>query len=127
MRKSPKASRGQLGPAGVQRAVGQPIAVSARRQCGQRIDAGQLNYTPSGCHHDSYITDRQAMNTPAFFALIACWILWVAPFLIHKVRESKRPAQLTVTASRWGIAIQTVAYFVAWYGKPSSRPLGEIG
>jgi len=64
------------------------------------------------------------MNTPAFFALIACWILWVAPFLIHKVRESKRPAQLTVTASRWGIAIQTVAYFVAWYGKPSSRPLG---
>jgi protein-S-isoprenylcysteine O-methyltransferase Ste14 len=54
--------------------------------------------------------------------LIAVWLLWAWPFLAYKLRAPKRKAQITVSASRWGIGIQIVAFFLAWSGGWQSRP-----
>ena len=62
------------------------------------------------------------MYTAARIALVACWILWAYPFLVYKARTPKRPAEVTVTASRWGIALQMLGYFIAWFHLPAARP-----
>jgi protein-S-isoprenylcysteine O-methyltransferase Ste14 len=60
------------------------------------------------------------MDRAALFALIACWVLWIWPFLAHKARERKRQAEITVQSANIGIAFQLVAYFFAWL--PGSAP-----
>jgi protein-S-isoprenylcysteine O-methyltransferase Ste14 len=57
-----------------------------------------------------------------WIVLLAAWVLWGLPFLIHRAREKKRPAQVTVTSSNWGIGLQMVGYFLAWASGPRPKP-----
>jgi protein-S-isoprenylcysteine O-methyltransferase Ste14 len=62
------------------------------------------------------------MDKISVIVLVACWAVWAWPFLAFKARAPRRPAQVTVTASRWGIGLQMAAYAFAWYGGPVARP-----
>src|SRR6478672_10846737 len=58
----------------------------------------------------------------AQIVLIICWVLWAWPFFAYKARTPKRPAQVTVTSSRWGIALQMIGFFLAWIRLSAPRP-----
>ena len=55
-------------------------------------------------------------------ALIVCWVLWAWPFLVYKARTPKRPADITVKASAWGIGLQMVGFFLAWLSFDAAKP-----
>src|SRR5262245_8366362 len=61
-------------------------------------------------------------RTVTALALYACWIVWIFPFVAYKLRAPKREAAVTVKESRWGIGLQMVAFFCAWFAAPGPRP-----
>jgi protein-S-isoprenylcysteine O-methyltransferase Ste14 len=62
------------------------------------------------------------MDRTALIALVACWVLWVWPFLAFKARAPKREAEVTVGSSRWGVIVQMIGYFLAWLGPNAPKP-----
>ena len=62
------------------------------------------------------------LDSAVELALVACWVLWAWPFLVYKARTPKRPAEVTVKTSRWGIGLQMVGFFLAWLHFPGPRP-----
>ncbi len=62
------------------------------------------------------------MDRIALIALIACWIVWLWPFLAYKARAPQRPADVTIRASNWGVGLQLVAYFFAGFTGPQPYP-----
>jgi protein-S-isoprenylcysteine O-methyltransferase Ste14 len=65
------------------------------------------------------------MDGIAQIGLVVCWILWAWPFLAYKARTPKRPADVTVKASRWGIGLQMVGYFCVFFVRPGSVPVSR--
>lgn len=55
-----------------------------------------------------------ALDLAAFIELLACWILWVVPFFLLRRKQPKNREAVTVPASKWGIAVQAVGFFLAW-------------
>src|ERR1051325_6741901 len=119
MRRSPKGSRVSF------------AALASRVLLGRRPG---LPNTPSAGIPASFIASRLVaiktvivritveMYRAVQFALVVCWVVWAWPFMAYKARTPKRPAEVTVNASRWGIGLQMVGFFLAWLRIPGFTP-----
>jgi protein-S-isoprenylcysteine O-methyltransferase Ste14 len=50
----------------------------------------------------------------AFAEVVACWILWSAPFFRSARRGGSQKPVVTAPAARWGIVLQSVSYALVW-------------
>ncbi len=50
--------------------------------------------------------------------LIALWLAWLLPFAVRQ-RGGGQKASVTAPAARWGMFIQGLAFFIAWFHAPS--------
>jgi protein-S-isoprenylcysteine O-methyltransferase Ste14 len=58
--------------------------------------------------------------------LAACWVAWVYPFLFRARRVPGRRAAATDRRSMWGLALETAAVLIAWFGPPAEPGAGRI-
>jgi protein-S-isoprenylcysteine O-methyltransferase Ste14 len=58
--------------------------------------------------------------------LIACWLVWVYPFIRQRNAGPKRESVVMAPASRWGIALESVAYGLVWFYLPPATLPGPI-
>jgi len=103
---------------GVERGIGQPSRTSER---GQRRNSGESKNVPVAIK-TVIVRITMEMYRAVQIALVVCWVVWAWPFMAYKARTPKRPAEVTVNASRWGIGLQMVGFFLAWLRIPGFTP-----
>jgi len=47
--------------------------------------------------------------------LIACWLLWVYPFMRQRGSGPKRESVVMAPAARWGIILESISYGLVWF------------
>jgi protein-S-isoprenylcysteine O-methyltransferase Ste14 len=62
------------------------------------------------------------LDLAALIELLACWLLWVYPFFRRSRQPQEQRSSVTAPASRWGIWIQAVAFFLVWLRTVRSQP-----
>jgi protein-S-isoprenylcysteine O-methyltransferase Ste14 len=62
------------------------------------------------------------LHVAALDELIGCWILWVYPLVSRARKQRHKESVVTAPVARWGLWIQTIAYFVAWLRIVRSHP-----
>ena len=67
-----------------------------------------------------------ALDVAAFGWLLLCWLLWAIPFFIRTRKQPKDRKAVTAPASKWGVAVQAVAFFLAWLRIVRSNPPGML-
>ena len=50
----------------------------------------------------------------AFAEVVACWILWLAPFFRTARRGKSQKPVVTARAARWGMVLQSAGYALVW-------------
>ena len=61
------------------------------------------------------------MRSIAQIEVVVCWLLWFYPFVRRARRQAQRTPEVTVSAGRWGILLQMLAMFLAWFYVPGPR------
>jgi len=62
----------------------------------------------------------------AYIELLVCWAVWWYPFLFRAQRVKGRKAAITARVAMWGLALECIAYFVAWFRVPSEMSAARI-
>lgn len=62
------------------------------------------------------------MHWLSLAVLIACWILWAAPFLLKRARGPGPEAVETAPVSRWGMILEAIGFAVAWRSRMGWAP-----
>ncbi|MBZ5611830.1 MAG: isoprenylcysteine carboxylmethyltransferase family protein [Acidobacteriia bacterium] len=66
------------------------------------------------------------LDLAAFVELLACWILWGLPFFFRSRKQPKDREAVTAPAAKWGIGVQAIAFFLAWFRIVRSNPPGLL-
>jgi protein-S-isoprenylcysteine O-methyltransferase Ste14 len=53
-------------------------------------------------------------------ALILFWALWLYPFAHHRFSGPKRKSNVTAPGGKWGLVLQTIGIFFAWFRMPNT-------
>ena len=75
------------------------------------------------------LSDMSLLHVIALGELVGCWILWTIAFIKPRKQAAGQQAVVKAPASKWGIALQTAGFFLAWaYGRPMGlqKPAGSI-
>src|ERR1700694_5740737 len=63
------------------------------------------------------------LHIAALVDLIVCWMLWVIPLISRARKQRHRASVETAPGGKWGVWVQTTAYFVAFLRIVRSHPL----
>jgi protein-S-isoprenylcysteine O-methyltransferase Ste14 len=62
------------------------------------------------------------LHIAALVDLIVCWILWAYPLVSRARKQRHRESVVTAPVGKWGVWVQTMAYFVACLRIVRSHP-----
>jgi protein-S-isoprenylcysteine O-methyltransferase Ste14 len=62
------------------------------------------------------------LNIVALVWLMMCWLLWLAPFILHRAKQAPQQAVTVAPRARWGLGLQIIAFAIAWIRTPDAKP-----
>ena len=62
------------------------------------------------------------LGVAAMIEVFACWLLWVFPFLLARRKQTSDRKSVIAPEARIGIALQAIAFFLAWFRTVRSEP-----
>ena len=60
----------------------------------------------------------------AVIVLLASWIFWLYPFMRKRFTGPKRASNAMAPRGKWGLLLQSIAIFLAWFWMPGTTPPG---
>jgi len=64
------------------------------------------------------------VNLAALIMLDVCWLLWIPPVVVRVRQQRGKSSVASAGASLWGLLLEGVAYFLAWFRTVRAGPEG---